>query len=266
MLPRDERRSPGSHSRGSRSLQVTAYWQSVCQRPLRQIETALEVKSLMCAGAQARSSLPRAFQRRPRKPEAPGPSGRDPRDHLDQRRLTGTRPSQAARSRPAEGLAGADRGDERGRVESAEAGDGSETARGLVFTSSRHELGRERRDAMVQLTPFEAHVLDQETGAGAQSVGGSAPSARIVTRNVSSCRRPLATPMPRSRRTARSWLIKAVRWPTGRLLARCRIWGRSPAAPHGPRARSRKWSASFLWNSCRILMGSFIDPRRSAAD
>ena len=46
----------------------------------------------------------------------------------------------------------------------------------------------------------------------------------------------------------------------------CRIWGRSPAAPHGPRARSRKWSASFLWNSCRILMGSFICPRRSAAD
>ncbi|MCC2651135.1 MAG: hypothetical protein K0R61_297 [Microvirga sp.] len=37
-------------------------------------------------------------------------------------------------------------------------------------------------------------------------------------------------------------------------------------AVHGPRARSRKWSASFLWNSCRIVMGSFIGPRRSAAD
>jgi len=31
---------------------------------------------------------------------------------------------------------------------------------------------------MVQLTPFEAHVLGQETGAGAQSVGGSRHSDR----------------------------------------------------------------------------------------
>src|SRR5829696_409083 len=97
-------------------------------------------------------------------PEKPRPAA--------SRRLTGHEAQPGSEiARPAEGLARTDCGDERRRVESAEAGDGSETARGLVFTSSRHELGRERRDATVELTPFEAHVLDQETGAGAQSGG-----------------------------------------------------------------------------------------------
>ena len=49
--------------------------------------------------------------------------------------------------------------------------------RGLVFAGPRHELGRERRDAAVQLTPFQAHVLDQEPCAGAQ---GRPRLARVV--------------------------------------------------------------------------------------
>ena len=72
------------------------------------------------------------------------------------RRLTGHEAQPGSEiARPAEGLARADRGDERGRVESAEARDGGEPPRGLVFPGSRHELGRERRDAMVELGPFQ---------------------------------------------------------------------------------------------------------------
>ena len=60
MLLRDERRSSGSHSPGSRSLLVTARWLSLCQRPLPTNETAPAVDSLMCAGAQAKIEVQHA--------------------------------------------------------------------------------------------------------------------------------------------------------------------------------------------------------------
>src|SRR3954469_2810104 len=79
--------------------------------------------------------------------------------------LTGHEPQPGSEiARPAEGLARADRRDERRRVESAEARDGGEPPRRLVLPGSRHELGRERRDATVELGPFQAHILDEETG------------------------------------------------------------------------------------------------------
>src|SRR5829696_3648499 len=77
----------------------------------------------------------------------------------------------------AEGPARADRGDEGRRVESAEAGDGGEASRCLILAGSRHELGRERPDALVELGPLQAHILDEETGPGAQRRG---PIASLV--------------------------------------------------------------------------------------
>jgi hypothetical protein len=71
-------------------------------------------------------------------------------------------------ARPAEGLGRADRGDERRCVEGAEAGDRREAAGRLVFPGPRHELGAERGNALIQLAPFQAHVLDQKASAGAQ--------------------------------------------------------------------------------------------------
>ena len=113
--------------------------------------------------------------------EAPGPSRRDARDHLDQGRLTGTRPSQAARSRAlrkvspvpiAATSAVALRAPKPGMV----------ARRRAAWSSRARATNSAVSAAMHGRTPFEAHVLGQETGAGAQSVGGSAPSARIVTR------------------------------------------------------------------------------------
>ena len=60
-------------------------------------------------------------------------------------------------------------------------------------------------------------------------VAGRSPSSSPI-RYSSSRRRPFATTMPRSRSTARSWLINAVRWPTRRDLARCRICASSCAS------------------------------------
>jgi hypothetical protein len=94
-------------------------------------------------------------------------------------------------------VARADRRDERRRVESAEARDGGEPPRGLVLPGSRHELGRERRDALVELGPFQAHILDEETGAGAQSCGPIAvfveQSDQILLKPSSSLRNDDAT-------------------------------------------------------------------------
>ena len=54
----------------------------------------------------------------------------------------------------AERLACANRGDQRRRVESAEARDGREPTRGVLPPSPRHELGRERLDTTIQFAPF----------------------------------------------------------------------------------------------------------------
>src|SRR5215218_4335844 len=107
------------------------------------------------------------------------------------RRLTGHEAQPGSEiARPAEGLARADRRDERRRVESAEARDGGEPPRGLVLPGSRHELGRERRDALVELGPFQAHILDEETDAVAQSCGPIAveQSDQILLKPSSSLR------------------------------------------------------------------------------
>ena len=59
-----------------------------------------------------------------------------------------------------EGLAGADRGYERGRVERADPRDAEEAPCGCFLKGACYELSREICDAPVEGSPFEAHILD----------------------------------------------------------------------------------------------------------
>ena len=92
----------------------------------------------------------------------------------------GTRPSQAARSRPwSKAFRLTDGGDERRRDDRAEAGDRRQPTGVFVLLRPADELGVEGRDPSIELRPLRAGVVDEQDHAWAQ-----ARSALLVHQDV----------------------------------------------------------------------------------
>src|SRR4051794_18267335 len=120
----------------------------------------------------------------------------------------------------AEGASITDRGDQRGRVQHADARDGGQTASGRIVARHLGKLVVQRLDARIEGAPLIEHVVEQTLNARAYPA--SVRLRRQDRQRLEQAAAALRDYDPALEQDGAIWFVSEVRCPTSRSRTRCR--------------------------------------------